>query len=108
MMFAKKEAPLSYSAGPRLDRALNSLSAEDRKTLGALYNKHVVDPVIQTVQRRGQFLYVVSQEADVIATSVFDFGAVAAAQSFLIAMTDCLREQRAPVRVLAPTAPPAP
>ncbi len=100
MLFAKKAEPLSYAEGPRLDRAIKSLSPEARLRFVTGFNEHLKAPVIRTVQRRGASLYITMGEGAKETVEVFEFEGVGNAQSCLSALTDCFRTHGAPVRVL--------
>jgi hypothetical protein len=106
MPFAPKAAPLSFADGPRLDRAINALSVEQRALFVELFKLHLATRHIQSLQRKGQFLYINVESETGDAESIFDFGGQPAAQLGLTALTDCLRSQGVPVKVLMPAAPP--
>ena len=71
--------------------------------LAATLEKHLVEEHIQSVQRRGQFIYV-TLVGDPAPVEIYDLGLAHAAQNCLTALTDCLRNQRKPVKVLMPVA----
>jgi uncharacterized circularly permuted ATP-grasp superfamily protein len=104
MVFAKKAEPLSYADGPRLDRAIKTLSADARLRFVTSFNEHLKSPIIQSVQRCGATLQMVVGTGGKQTVQTFDFSAVARAQCCLTALTDCLRSQGAPVQVLMPKA----
>lgn len=106
MPYAQKAPPISYADGPRLQRAIQALGEEQRNSFVAVYNDHLVNHSMQSLQRRGQFLYITLSRDSEETVSIFDFGQAAVAQSCLTALTDCLRGQRAAVKVLMPVAPP--
>lgn len=101
-----KPPPLSYAEGPRLERAIQSLDASERNNFVSILREHLSKPRIQSLQRRGQFLYVTVAEGKNEEVGVFDFGKVPCAQACLTALTDYLRTERMSVRVLMPAAPP--
>ncbi|HRK21252.1 MAG TPA: hypothetical protein PLX06_05560 [Fimbriimonadaceae bacterium] len=104
---SSKPPPLSYAEGPRLERAIRSLPDTQRNDFVDTLRKHLSAPSISSLQRRGQFLYVTVAEGKKESVGVYDFGQVPRAQSCLTALTDYLRSERAPVRVLMPSSPPA-
>ncbi|MFY9233034.1 MAG: hypothetical protein WAO58_01080 [Fimbriimonadaceae bacterium] len=101
MPYTQKAPPISYAEEARLNRAFQSLSPEQRASLIAVISGHLVTPRIQSLQRRGQFLYVAMADD----LGIYDFGSERIAQSCLTALTDCLRSQRAAVQMLMPVAP---
>lgn len=103
MPYAQKAAPLSYAEGARFDRAVQALAPDQRKALFASINDHLTKRNIESLQRRGQYLYLTITGEDGPAVGIYDFGVTHSAQSCLTALTDCLRSKRSPVRVLMPT-----
>lgn len=106
MPFAPKAAPLSYADGPRLERSINALSTEQRASFVELFKLHLATRHIQSLQRKGQFLYITVSKDGSEVVSVFDFGGQPAAQLGMTALTDCLRSQGVPVKILMPGTPP--
>lgn len=105
--FNQKPPPLSYAEGPRLERAIQSMTAQQRDDFLTVFRDHLSKQHIQSLQRRGQFLYVTVADGKKESVGVFDFGKVPLAQAGLTALTDYFRAERMAVRVLMPIAPPA-
>jgi hypothetical protein len=97
-----KPAPLSYAEGPRLQRAVQVLPYEDQVRFIEWYKSHLQSPRIQSLQRKGHYLHFTIQDGKKQTCEVFDFGDEPHAKMCLAALTDCLRSERAPVKVLMP------
>lgn len=106
--FAPKPAPISYADGPRLERAMRTLPYEAQVRFLSAYKAHLESQVIQSLQRRGHLLYITMADGKDTRSEVFDFGVETHAQRCLAALTDCLRTNHAPAKVLMPEPPPAP
>lgn len=104
--FNQKPPPLSYAEGPRLERAIQSLPPEQRLDFLTVFRDHLSKQHIQSLQRRGQFIYVTVADGKKEKVDVYDFGKVPFAQAGLTALTDYFRAERMAVRVLMPISPP--
>ena len=102
--FLKPAPPISYTPTARLTRAVQALTSAERSKLMDVLTRHQTERHIQFVQRRGQFLHVGILESKKETIGIYDFGGAHMAQACLTALTDCLRSERLPVRVLMPTA----
>lgn len=102
--FAKSPPPISYAEGPRLSRALQTLPYKEQERLLKSYQAHLESPRILSIQRRGHTICLTIQGTDT--PEVYDFGQEHNAQRVLSALTDCLRANRAAVKVLMPVALP--
>jgi len=102
--FSKPAAPISYAEGPRLSRALQTLPYSEQERFLKFYQAHLASPRIQSLQRRGHTIYFAVEGSDT--PEVFDFGQEHNAQRVLSALTDCLRANRAAVKVLMPASLP--
>src|SRR3989304_493744 len=107
MLYPQKAPAISYAERPRLERAMQCLTSKQRVALVALFNQHLADRNIQSLQRRGQFCYITVTEEKGEAVGIYDFGQAPAAQNFLVALADCLGPGHRRVRVLRPEPPPA-
>ena len=104
--FAKSPPPISYAEGPRLSRALQSLPYKEQERFLKSYQTHIESPRILSIQRRGHLIYLTIQGTDT--PEIYDFGQEHSAQRVLSALTDCLRANRAAVKILMPVALPPP
>lgn len=102
--FAKSVPPISYAEGPRLSRALQTLPYKEQERFLKFYQAHLATPRILSIQRRGHMIYFAIEGTDT--PEVFDFGQEHNAQRVLSALTDCLRANRAAVKVLMPVSLP--
>jgi hypothetical protein len=100
--------PISYTESARFQRAILSLEPEQRTSLVALLAEHLELKNIQSVQRRGHFIYLTVATDTGESVGIYNFGHERSAQMCLTAITDCLRVQRSPVKVLMPIAAPEP
>jgi hypothetical protein len=106
--YAQRPPVISYAERPRFERSILTLPNDRRAALVATLNDHFEKRHIQSLQRRGQFLYLALSDDSGERLEIYDFGCQQTAQSCLTALTDCLRSQRLTVRVLMPEPPPAP
>jgi hypothetical protein len=100
-----KPGPISYAEGPRLSRAIQVLSEDQRDQFVDAVNTHLTTGNIQSVQMRGQFLRLVRLTEAGEREENYDFGGAHISQSCLTAMTDCFRTHRVPTKVLMPERP---
>jgi hypothetical protein len=98
--FQKAAPPRSNTEGARLSRALHVLPFPDQERFLKSYKAHLESPRFQWVQRRGQMIYLAVQGS--ASPEVYDFELERNAQQALAALTDCLRSERAAVKVLMP------
>jgi hypothetical protein len=98
--FQKAPPPISYNEGARLSRAIHVLPFADQERFLKSYKAHLASPRFQWVQRRGRLIYLALDDPNT--PEVYDFVMEHNAQRALAALTDCLRSERAAVKVLMP------
>lgn len=68
------------------------------------YQRHLESPRYASLQRRGHIICLVLEGTEEVET--YDFTTVLNAQRCMAALTDCLRANRAPIKVLMPSTEP--
>ena len=98
--FQKAPPPISYNEGARLSRAIHFLPFAEQERFLKSYKSHLESPRFEWIQRRGRLIYLAVGDTD--SPEVYDFELEHNAQRALAALTDCLRSERAAVKVLMP------
>ena len=87
-----------------MTRVIQLLPRPEQVRLLNGYEAHKKAPYYASIQRRGRFICLAREGSDIV--EVYDFGLELNAQRCLSALTDCLRTNRAPIKVLMPAPPP--